>query len=220
MKKVVVIVAGGKGERMGSSIAKQFLELHGLPVLMHTINTFYRYDAEIKIRVVLPENHLDYWKELCKKFQFNIGHQIIVGGEARFFSVKNGIQNLEENCIVAIHDGVRPLVSIPTIERCFECALKTGNAIPVIPVSESVRKISPKGNAPVNRETFRLVQTPQVFSAKILQYAYMQEYSPKFTDDASVVEKSGIKINLVEGNIENIKITNSTDLLIAEALMK
>jgi 2-C-methyl-D-erythritol 4-phosphate cytidylyltransferase len=218
MNLYALIVAGGSGKRMGTEIPKQFLELSGKPVLIRTIEKFWLFDASIKIITVLPEDQLGYWEKLQKKHSFSIPCIVVKGGPARFFSVKNGLEKIEDNSLVAIHDGVRPLVSIDTIKRCFEAAQKFGNAVPVISPADSVRMITEKGNIPVNRQFLRIIQTPQVFDSKLIKKAYLQDYNPEFTDDASLLEKTGEAIHLVEGNRENLKITNPGDLAVAEAL--
>jgi 2-C-methyl-D-erythritol 4-phosphate cytidylyltransferase len=219
MKLYAVIVAGGSGKRMGAEIPKQFLELAGKPVLMHTLERFKAFDDSIEIITVLPENQLRFWTDLQKKYSFNIPHTLVKGGRARFFSVRNGLKFVDIPGLVAIHDGVRPFVSIDTIRRCFETAERSGSAIPVIPPSDTLRMISDQGSTPINRLLVRLVQTPQVFNAGLIKKAYMQDYRPEFTDDATVLEKTGVKINLVEGNRENIKITTPEDLVISTALL-
>jgi 2-C-methyl-D-erythritol 4-phosphate cytidylyltransferase len=220
MKLYAVIVAGGSGKRMGADMPKQYLEIAGKPVLMHTLERFKAFDGSIEIITVLPENQLRFWADLQVKYSFKVPHTLVKGGgKARFFSVKNGLKFVDVPGLVAIHDGVRPFVSIDTIKRCFETAEKLGNAIPVITPSDTLRMISEKGSAPMNRMLVRQVQTPQVFNAELIKKAYLQEYLPEFTDDASVLEKTGVKINLVEGNRENIKITNPEDLIISNALL-
>lgn len=220
MKLYAIIVAGGYGERMKSDIPKQFIEIAGKPVLMHTIEKFRSFDDSIEIITVLPENQLRYWNELLRKYSFTIPHTLVTGGESRFHSVRNGLKFIDDPGLVAIHDGVRPLVSIQTIKRCFETAEKLGNAIPVISPSDTLRMVTNDGSKPVNRENFKQVQTPQVFKADLIKRAYRQDYLPEFTDDAIVLEKTGRKINLVEGNRENIKITNPEDLIIAQSLIQ
>ena len=219
MKLYVVIVAGGTGKRMGAEIPKQYLELAGRPVLMRTLERFKAFDKSIEIITVLPENQLMFWASLQKKYSFTIPHTIVKGGKTRFFSVRNGLKFVDVPGMVAIHDGVRPFVSIDTIKRCFETAEKLGNAIPVIPPSDTLRLITEHGSSPVNRLLVRQVQTPQVFQAELIKKAYQQEYLAEFTDDATVLEKTGVKINLVEGNRENIKITTPEDLVISSALL-
>ena len=213
-----VIVAGGSGKRMGGNIPKQFLVLAGRPVLMHTIERFKSFNDAIEIITVLPENQLRLWIELQKKYSFTVPHTLVKGGSNRFFSVKNGLEFVNAPGLVAIHDGVRPFVSIDTIKRCFDAAEKLGNAIPAISPADSLRMLTDHGNLPVNRLYVKQIQTPQVFKAELIKKAYLQDYSPEFTDDATVLEKTGEKINLVEGNRENIKITNPEDLLISTAL--
>lgn len=217
-----IIVAGGKGLRMGGDIPKQFLELNTRPVLMHTIQQFATFNAAIHIILVLPQEHQEYWNELCKKYNFTIPHTIVNGGSERFYSVRNGLQAVTaHDAIVAIHDGVRPLVSLETIARCFETARTQGTAVPCLPAVESVRIVSPdtETSKAIDRNTVRLIQTPQTFRVSLLQKAYEQPFSPFFTDDASVVEQMGETITLVEGNRENIKITSPIDLLIARQLL-
>jgi 2-C-methyl-D-erythritol 4-phosphate cytidylyltransferase len=220
MELYVVIVAGGSGKRMGAEIPKQFLELAGRPVLMHTIERFKAFNDSIEIITVLPENQLRFWIEIQKKHSFTILHTLVKGGSNRFFSVRNGLKFVNTPGLVAIHDGVRPFVSIDTIKRCFEAAEKTGNAIPAISPNESLRILNEQGSIPVNRFHVKQIQTPQVFNAALIKKAYLQDYSSEFTDDATVLEKTGEKINLIEGNRENIKITTPEDLLISDALLK
>jgi 2-C-methyl-D-erythritol 4-phosphate cytidylyltransferase len=220
MDLYVVIVAGGSGKRMGAEIPKQFLELAGRPVLMHTIERFKAFNDAIEIITVLPENQLRFWLDLQKKHSFPVLHTLVKGGSNRFQSVKNGLKFVNTPGLVAIHDGVRPFVSIDTIKRCFETAEKLGNAIPTISPNESLRILNDQGSIPVNRFHVKQIQTPQVFNAGLIKNAYKQEYSTDFTDDATVLEKTGVKINLIEGNRENIKITNPEDLLISAALLQ
>lgn len=217
--ETVVIVAGGKGERMQTDIPKQFIEVKSKPVLMHTIEAFVEYNKAINIIVVLPEMQIKNWHRLCKKHAFNIPHQLVCGGKLRFESVKNGLETAPNHGLIAVHDGVRPLVSVTTIASCFREAKHSGAAVPVIEAFESIRQINGENNVAVDRKNFRLVQTPQVFEANILKKAYRQKFSKLFTDDASVVEASGIKICLVEGNRENIKITTPLDLKLAETML-
>jgi 2-C-methyl-D-erythritol 4-phosphate cytidylyltransferase len=219
MKLYVVIVAGGSGKRMGAEIPKQFLELAGRPVLMHTIERFRSFNNAIEIITVLPENQLRHWIELQTRYSFTIPQTLVKGGSHRFFSVRNGLKFVTEPGLVAIHDGVRPFVSNDTIKRCFETAEKLGNAIPVISPTESLRIINEKGSTSINRLHVKQIQTPQVFNVDLIKKAYRQEYLLEFTDDSTVLEKMGEKINLVEGNRENIKITNPEDLLISKALL-
>ena len=204
---------------MGIDTPKQFLELAGRPVLMHTIERFKAFNDAIEIITVLPENQLRHWIDLQKKYSFTVPHTLVKGGAHRFFSVKNGLAFVNAPGLVAIHDGVRPFVSIDTIRRCFETAEQLGNAIPSVSPADSLRILNDQGSIAVNRLNVKQIQTPQVFSAELIKKAYLQEYCTEFTDDATVLEKSGEKINLVDGNRENIKITNPEDLLISSALL-
>lgn len=219
MNIIALIMAGGSGYRMDAQVPKQFLLLNGKPILMHTMERINNYMPTIQQIVVLPSSQIELWKNLCNEHQFSLLHQIATGGATRFESVKNGLQTLENiEGIVAIHDGVRPFVSNQTLERCLETAQKMGNAIPVIKPFESIRKLNQKGSTAVNRDEFALVQTPQTFDIQTIVKAYKQEFSTNFTDDASVLEKTGLPIHLVEGNRENIKITEPIDLILAQAL--
>ena len=217
--KYIIIVAGGSGSRMGSIIPKQFLKLLGLPILMHTLKKFQQTVVGGEIILVLPEKEQSTWQSLCEKHQFDIPHQIVNGGETRFHSVQNALQKLNKKSIVAIHDGVRPLVSETVINNCIQSAEKFGAAIPALPMQDSLRKISENGSQIAERNQFVLVQTPQCFQSEVILKAYQQEYHKSFTDDASVVEQLGHNIYLVEGNKENIKITTPEDLKMAEALI-
>lgn len=220
MKKYVIIVAGGTGTRMNSLIPKQFLELHGKPVLMHTIEKFTNAIPAINIIVVLSSTSGIQWETLCKKHNFTIAQQLTAGGETRFHSVKNGLELVPENCIVGIHDAARPLVSTKTIVNAFEIAEQKGNASPAIPLNESIREVKNDTNKALDRNNYFIIQTPQCFQSNLIKKAFLQQYKSTFTDDASVLEAMGEKINLIEGNRENIKITTPQDLIIAEALMK
>jgi len=217
--KIAIIVAGGKGTRMQADIPKQFIEIHGKPVLMHTLEAFHRYDDSIQLILVLPASQLNAWKKLCLKHAFLLPHQIVSGGETRYNSVLNGLSQIKTPALIAVHDGVRPFVSNGTIKRCFDEAEKHGSAIPVIDIVDSIRQITKTGSQSVDRTNYKLVQTPQVFDSEILKKAYEQDFSTLFTDDASVVEALGLKITLVEGNRENIKITTAFDLILAETVI-
>ena len=229
MRKYVLIVAGGKGLRMGGDLPKQFIPLEGKPVLMHTLEAFHRWDASAELVLVLPEDHQSYWNMLCREIGCKVPHRIANGGETRFHSVRNGLQFLSEEigntsgrnekALVAVHDGVRPFVSSEVIAACFDEAEKNGAAIPVMPMIDSLRETDEKGSHPVDRNRYFAVQTPQVFSSDLLLKAYEQEFSALFTDDASVVEAMGEAIHMVTGNRENIKITTPFDLLVAESLI-
>jgi 2-C-methyl-D-erythritol 4-phosphate cytidylyltransferase len=213
-----IIVAGGSGSRMQSDVPKQFLELCGKPILMHSIAAFA--DESVRTVVVLPPSQIAYWQELCSRYGFTLPHDIVDGGTTRFHSVKNGLSALPGKGLVAIHDGVRPLVSRQTIIGCFRGAACYGCAIPVVPVIDTVREVSGLTSRTLDRSALRLIQTPQVFDIALLKKAYEQEYTPAFTDDASVFEKAGHTIHLTEGNAENIKITTRIDLVMAEIMKK
>jgi len=213
-----IIVAGGTGSRMQTDVPKQFLELCGKPVLMHSIMAFADACEDIQVIVVLPSSQIAYWQELCSRHGFTLPHTIVEGGSTRFHSVKNGLSLLPDEGLVAIHDGVRPLVSRQTITGCFREATSYGCAVPVASVMDSVREVSGLTSRMLDRSALRLIQTPQVFDITLLKKAYEQEYTPAFTDDASVFEKAGHTIRLTEGNVENIKITTPNDLVVAEAL--
>jgi len=220
MEKFLIIAAGGTGTRMGGGKIKQFIILAGKPLLMHTISVFHRYDNNIKVILSLPPEFINQWNDLCIEFNFGIDHTIVEGGDTRYHSVKNALGKIHSHGLVAIHDSVRPFVSIETIKKCFDTAEKFGNAIPVTELIESVRIDNGNSNSPIDREKIRIVQTPQVFRTIDIKKAYLTEADSKFTDDASVLESSGYKINLVKGNIENIKITTPFDLIVAHALIK
>ena len=238
----VIIVAGGKGLRMGSDIPKQFLPIGGKPVLMRTLERFREYDEDLQIILVLPEAQQDYWHQLCKEYHFGVEYTLANGGQTRFHSVQNGLAKVPDDAIgvVGVHDGVRPFPSIEVIRNCYETARTAKAVIPVIPVVETLRHISSNGQTrtdtdkkeslspevrcqkesrTVPRDEYRLVQTPQTFDIQLLKAANRQPYNDGFTDDASVVESYGHQITLVEGNRENIKITTPYDLKIAEVLV-
>jgi len=217
-KKFALIVAGGSGSRMNSNTPKQFLELAGKPVLMHTFEAFHRFDTSIEFVLVLPQIEQERWNKLCLHFDFKILHQIANGGKTRFDSVKNGLELLPNSGVVFIHDGVRPLVSEQTLQNCLNTTISKGNALPLVPVSESVRYVDEEENRSLDRSKYFLVQTPQTFQLTEIKAAYQQPFSTLFTDDASVLENTGEKINPVKGNRENIKITFQEDLLFAEVL--
>jgi len=218
--RYAIVVAGGKGARMGTAVPKQFLLLSGKPLLMHTMEAFHKADPEIKLILVLPESQQAYWQELCTKYDFGMTYQIVNGGETRFESVKNGLAMTGDEGLVAVHDGVRPFINADLIERCFEAAKEFGAAVPVTELTESIRRLDGETSFSVHRETFRSVQTPQVFRLEILKKSYESPYRESFTDDASVVEASGYKVELVKGLVENIKITTTLDLLLAEQMKK
>ncbi|AVM53648.1 2-C-methyl-D-erythritol 4-phosphate cytidylyltransferase [Bacteroides zoogleoformans] len=220
MNRYVLIVAGGKGLRMGGELPKQFLSIGGKPVLMRTLEVFYGCDPEIQIILVLPRNQQEYWERLCREFHFSLRYAMADGGETRFHSVKNGLALVETPALVGVHDGVRPFVSPEVIARCYELAAEKKAVVPVVRVVETLRRLSRDDSVTVKRDDYRLVQTPQVFDAKLLKKAYEQTYTPHFTDDASVVEALGESVFLTAGNRENIKITTPFDLKIAVALMQ
>ena len=223
MHKYAIIVAGGKGERMGAKTPKQFLELNGKPILIHTLEKFKTTFPAIEIIVALPENQIEFWEGIFHSYKLpKVRHQIVKGGQTRFHSVQNALKLVKEESVVAIHDGVRPLVSPETIKRCFAQAEEYGNAIPVVEVVDSLRHYSKqeKTNEAVSRSCYKIVQTPQCFTSELILSAYEQDFDKLFTDDATVVEKLGETINLVPGNRENIKITTAEDLVIAEAFIK
>ena len=242
MQKYAIIVAGGKGLRMGGELPKQFIPIEGRPVLMRTLDTFHACDSSIQLILVLPLDHQPYWAQLCRDHHFAVPHRIACGGATRFHSVLNGLAMVDApDALVAVHDGVRPFVSHAVIERCYHDAEQYGAVVPVIPVVETVRQLvapSSSDEAACQKETFnsqlsifnsssitvdrnvyRLVQTPQTFRASLLRRAYEQPYCDAFTDDASVVEALGEAVHLVEGNRENIKLTTPFDLTVARALL-
>lgn len=232
--KYVIIVAGGKGLRMGGDIPKQFMLLNNRPVLMHTIQAFYDFDSAIRIILVLPHEQREYWKNLCVGYDFSVSHQIVSGGETRFHSVKNGLDAIENvrrspftvhetSALIGVHDGVRPLAGKKLIRAVYAQADSGDAAFPAIPVTDSMRKRADdfKTTVPTDRSEYFFVQTPQVFKAGVLFEAYRQACKPQFTDDVSVVETLGIcRPVMVEGSRENIKITTPADLIIAQALMQ
>ncbi|MDR0754788.1 MAG: 2-C-methyl-D-erythritol 4-phosphate cytidylyltransferase [Prevotellaceae bacterium] len=217
MKNAVIIIAGGIGLRMGNFIPKQFLLIKNKPVLMHTVEKFMKFDNTLDVILALPRNQIQTWQKLCVEYDFQYKHTIVTGGITRFHSVKNALEKISDDYkIIAVHDGVRPLVKIETIKKCFELAAEKGSAIPVIQINESLRRINGSTNEIVNRDGVYIVQTPQVFISDIIINSYKQAYVPEFTDDASVVEKSGYSINYTEGHRENIKITFPTDINFVE----
>ncbi|MFC4210530.1 2-C-methyl-D-erythritol 4-phosphate cytidylyltransferase [Pedobacter lithocola] len=220
MKYYAVIVAGGSGNRMQTETPKQFLLLKNLPVLMHTLKAFAQSEYQPLILLVLNKNQQPYWLRLCEEFNFRIPHTVIDGGSERFQSVKNAINHLDDDGVVAVHDAVRPIISTKLIDNCFKYALEKGNVIAAVQSTDSVRKLRDDKTSALNRNEIYLVQTPQAFTLDILKEAYKQDFSPHFTDDASVVELAGYEINIIEGERNNIKITHPIDLELAELLMK
>lgn len=220
MKNIFIIVAGGSGVRMNASTPKQFIEVNQKTILHHTISVFYEFDPNAQIIVVLPSQRINEWKSIIDSYKIQIPHTIISGGEERFFSVKNAIDSIDiEDAIVSIHDGVRPLVSHKTIQDCISAAKEHGSAIPVVELKESIRFVDKKNHKSIDRNNYRLVQTPQCFKLSIIRAAYKQKFQLAFTDDASVVENYGESVFLVQGNYENIKITTQSDIYIIEALL-
>ena len=218
----IIIVAGGKGLRMGGDIPKQFLPVAGIPVLMRTMMRFREYSPDIQIILVLPKAQQEYWNSLCRQHQFNIPYLLADGGKTRFHSVQNGLALVPDDVdgVVGVHDGVRPFVSVDTIRRCYDEARSSKAVVPVIPVVETVRHLAANGSSrTVPRDEYRLVQTPQCFDIQLLKAANKQPYNDGFTDDASVVEAFGYSITLVDGNRENIKITTPGDMKMAEMLI-
>lgn len=216
-----IIVAGGRGTRMGMDMPKQFIPVGGVPVLMRTIARFIDYDKDLKIILVLPRDQQDYWRQLCIRHHFDSRSVIADGGATRFHSVLGGLGLIPDDAegVVGIHDGVRPFVTTEVIGRCYEAARSFGAAVPVTAVTETLRRVDGNASVTAPRNEYRTVQTPQAFDIQLLKKAYMQPYRETFTDDASVVESIGRQITLVDGNRENIKITTPFDITIAEALL-
>ena len=219
MKRSTIIVAGGSGKRMGASVPKQFLLLKGMPVLCRTIEAFYQADPDMQFIVVLPEDQLDSWRMLCIGHGFTLEHSVVCGGEERFHSVREGLKEVKHEGLVVVHDGVRPLVSVELIARCLAAAEAHGAAIPVVPVSSSVREVIGGGSRAVDRARLRLVQTPQCFRVPLLRKAFELPYDAAFTDEATLVERTGTTVHLVEGEERNIKLTTPLDLRVAEVFL-
>ena len=215
----VVVVGGGSGRRMGGAIPKQYLDLKGKAVILHTLERFYHFDPQIKIVLVLATNHKSLWDKISSTSEAARTAVVVAGGETRHDSVKNGLQMIPDGCIVGIHDAVRPLVSQATIGRCYTAALESGSGIPVIEMDESVRMISEVGSENLKRVNLRRVQTPQVFKSELIREAYVRAYNPSLTDDASVYESVHGQVTLVPGNPENIKITKASDLELASLIL-
>lgn len=220
MEKYAVIVAGGKGVRMGTALPKQFLPLLDKPVLYHTIKAFIDAYADVHLILVLPEDQISYAQIVLQAFPERIDITLVAGGETRYHSVQNGLAEVDIDAIVFVHDGVRPLVTPAMIQRCYEQAIEKGSAIPAIAVADSMRLVTEDNSKPVDREQLRIIQTPQTFRADVLLPAFAQEYQPAFTDEATVVEAYGTKVYLVEGERSNIKLTTPEDMVVAEALLK
>ena len=216
MKYCAIIVGGGSGSRMGSDLPKQFMLLKGHPILMHTIEAFYNSDLKPEIIVVLNVDFHQYWEQLCEEYKFSIPHILIKGGHHRFHSVKNGLKAVKGAAIVAIHDAVRPLVSTELIKTSYQQAEQLGNAVTAVKSRDSVRQLKGAVTLHLNRDDIYAIQTPQTFKSDILNKAYKQDYRNEFKDDASVVERSGVAIHLMEGDHKNLKITFPEDILLAE----
>ncbi|WP_211999702.1 2-C-methyl-D-erythritol 4-phosphate cytidylyltransferase [Chitinophaga sp. HK235] len=219
-KKIAIIVAGGSGTRMQSTVPKQFLDLAGRPVLYYTITAFAQAYPDMEIVLVLPENHISQANHLLQSFEDMPAITIVKGGETRFHSVKNGLQQVKDNAVVFVHDGVRPLVSPALIRTCYEAALSHGSAIPAIDMKDSIREVSGDKNMAVNRDRFRIIQTPQTFLSELILPAFELPYDPLFTDEATVVERLGQQIHLVTGEESNLKITKPLDLVLAKAFLQ
>ncbi|QNF31632.1 2-C-methyl-D-erythritol 4-phosphate cytidylyltransferase [Adhaeribacter swui] len=219
-QEFVILVAGGSGTRMQSQLPKQFISVGGRPILMHTIQRFYDYNPEIKIILVLPSDQILFWQKLCVDNNFTITHQVVAGGASRFASVKNGLAVISGDGVVAVHDGVRPFAPVAVIQEAFAVAAQKGNAVVAVPLKESIRILKNNTSEALDRTEYRLVQTPQCFQLALLRQAYQLPEESSFTDDASVVERLGKKINLVAGAYENLKITTPEDLIWAESFLK
>lgn len=223
MKTVAIIVAGGSGTRFGAQLPKQFLELAGKPILMHSIEVFGKNgDGSFDVIVTLPEGQMALWQQLCEKYAFDVPHRLVAGGETRWHSVKNALDSIVDIAgvgVIAVHDGVRPLATAELIGRTIEAARRDGAAIPVVMLNDSVRQVTGDASHALDRSTLRAVQTPQAFDARLLMDAYSLPYQPTFTDDASVVEQFGHPVTLVEGDPNNLKITRPMDLAVAEYLL-
>jgi 2-C-methyl-D-erythritol 4-phosphate cytidylyltransferase len=219
-QKIAVIMAAGQGLRMGSRMPKQFLHLRGIPVVCHSINLFAGVWQDIGIILVLPPGQKRMEAEIRASLHSPVDLQIVTGGETRFESVRRGLEQVKSPSIVFIHDGARPLVTADLIKRCYDQALHLGSAIPVIPLTESLRRITPGGSKGEDRESFRITQTPQTFRSEILIPAFRQQYQPSFTDEANIVESSGIPIHLIDGEKNNIKVTYPLDLALAEKILE
>ena len=215
----VIITAGGIGKRMNQPLPKQFIEVAGKPVLIHTLERFHQFDPDAELIITLPMEWKEHWDKLLKEHNCSISHTVIDGGEERYHSVKNAIRHCSGD-YVAVHDGVRPLVSKETLRNCWDLVSITGAVVPVVPVKESLRKIGEHGSEAMVRSEYRLVQTPQCFSKEIILDAYSKAFHAAITDDASLVEEAGYEVALVHGNDENIKLTTPSDLLFAEVLLK
>jgi len=215
----VIFVAGGTGTRMGSALPKQFLTLNNTPILIHTLRNFFSFNRNFEMIVVMHLDYISFWKDLCLQFEDVPEHAVVAGGGERFHSVKNGIEAVSSDVQhIAIHDAVRPLVSHETLTRCFNALHDHNAVVPAIPINDSIREVHGAENKSVDRSLYKRIQTPQCFESTMLKEAYSKPFSPLFTDDASVVEANGHSVFLVEGNLENIKITSPIDLIVGESL--
>ena len=224
MKTIAIIVAGGSGTRFGAEMPKQFIDLNGKPILMHTIEVFEQALAgqDHELLVTLPAAEFDQWRQLCDRYRFDVPHRVVAGGETRWHSVKNALTAVGDGIdvdVIAVHDGVRPLASVELINRCFDTARLKGSAIPVVSLNDSVRQVEGEASRALDRSSLRAVQTPQTFDARLLLEAYNLPFESTFTDDASVVERAGHDVTLVEGDPCNLKITRPMDLALAEYLL-
>jgi len=219
MQRSTIIVAGGSGKRMGAAIPKQFLLLQGEPLLFHTLRAFHAFDPHMPLVLVLPADHHTTWEDLCAQHEFEVPHTLVAGGAERFHSTRAGLAAVTHDGLVAVHDGVRPLVSSALIARCFNAAMVRGAAIPVVPISSSVRQVEGATSRAVDRGALRAVQTPQCFKAGLLREAFELPYDPAFTDEATLVERLGVSIQLVDGEDHNIKVTTPFDLQVAELVL-
>lgn len=220
MKKYTIIVAGGTGSRMKGEIPKQFLLLNGKPVIIYSVEAFLAYDPSIKIIVVIHPDYMDYWDNLCLKFNISFPHAVVKGGKTRFESVKNGLKLINGEGLVAIHDAARPVITSGFISNLFAAASTYGSAIPAVPLNDTIRVVEGDTSRQADRTFLRAIQTPQVFKVSEIQRAYTQPYQQTFTDDGSVMEAAGFRVNLAEGRMENIKITHLQDIAVAEVLIK
>lgn len=215
-----ILVAGGTGSRMGAETPKQFLPLAGKPMLFHAIQAFHGYDPDMQLVVILPKDELRVWEELCRDHHLAVPHTVVPGGAERFHSVRAGLARVEHDGLVAVHDGARPLVDTALIARCMDAAGRSGAAVPVVKVSSSMRRLSGDASEAVDRNMLRMVQTPQCFKAELLRRAFQQHYDPAFTDEATLVERLGTTVQLVDGDERNIKVTTPADMAMAEALLR
>ena len=219
VKQAVIFVAGGTGTRMGSPLPKQFLKLNNTPIIIHTLRNFFSFNRNFEMIVVMHHDYISFWKDLCLQFEDVPEHTVVAGGEERFHSVKNGIESVSADVKhIAIHDAVRPLVSHETLTRCFNALNEHNAVVPAIPINDSIREVHGVLNKSVDRSLYKRIQTPQCFESTMLKEAYSKPFSPLFTDDASVVEANDHSVFLVEGNLENIKITSPIDLIVGESL--